>query len=332
VADHREQLRDVALTVPSSGEVGEPLGLPRVAADRATWRRILGDVAVVTVTPFSGDRLQAVDHAGMKTNLEHLIRGGVRLLVAGGNTGEFAALSETEVVETVRTHAEVARGRARVIAGIGYRLEQGVDLGRASIHAGADGLMVHYPIHPYVSEPGLLRYYESLAEALPGAPLIAYVRGPQLSSDGVRHLARIGSIVGVKLGVADPARFAQFVAASPDLAWVCGVAESWALPFWRAGAIGFTSGLANFAPERSLEVLEALKAGDVVGAETLIGRLLPIEALRAGRADGNNVAVVKAAMDLVGLVGGDLRPPLSGLDPVDHAELVRNLQNMELLR
>ena len=99
------------------------------------------------------------------------------------------------------------------------------------------------------------------------------------------------------MGQADPERFAGLVAAAPDLAWVCGVAEAWAVPFWAAGAIGFTSGIANVAPERSLEVLDALKADDVARAEVLVDRLRPIEQLRAGRGDANNVAVIKAAMD-----------------------------------
>jgi 4-hydroxy-tetrahydrodipicolinate synthase len=306
-------------------------GLPLVIADRQSWREILADVAVVTVTPFSGDRLQAVDHEGLERNLERLVRGGARLLVAGGNTGEFAALSEAEVVDVVRTHARVARGRARVIAGVGYRLDQAVQLGRASMEAGADGLMVHHPVHPYTSEPGLVRYYEALAEALPAIPLILYVRGPQLSAAGVRQLARVESIVGVKMGQPDPERFARFVAAAPDLAWVCGVAEAWAVPFWKAGAIGFTSGFANVAPERSLDVLDALRADDLAGAEDLIDRLRPIEHLRAGRGDANNVAAIKAAMDLVGLVGGGLRPPLSELEPGDRTELIHILKTMELL-
>ncbi len=298
--------------------------------DRRVWREILADVAVVTVTPFSGERLETVDHEGMTRNLERLVEGGVRLLVAGGNTGEFAALSGTEVIDTVRTHVQAARGRARVVAGVGYGLERAIDLGRAAMAAGADGVMVHHPIHPYASEPGLVRYYQALAAGLPGVPLILYVRGPQLSADGVRELARVESIVGVKMGVADPARFARLVEAAPDLAWVCGVAEAWAVPFWNGGAIGFTSGLANVAPERSLEVLGALKTADIARAETLVDRLLPIEALRARRADANNVAVIKAAMDLVGLVGGGSRPPLSELEPDDHAELARILESMEL--
>jgi 4-hydroxy-tetrahydrodipicolinate synthase len=316
---------------PGSGAETESAGgLPRVATDRAAWARILADVAVVTVTPFSGD-LRSVDHDGLDRNLERLIRGGVQVLVAGGNTGEFAALSADETVEIVGTHARVARGRARVIAGVGYRLEHAVELGRASIEAGADGLMVHHPIHPYASEAGLISYYAALADALPGVPLILYVRGPQLTPDGVRRLGAIESIVGVKMGQPDPERFAGFVGAAPELAWVCGVAEAWAVPFWRAGAIGFTSGLANLAPERSLEVLAALKAGDLSQAEALVDRLRPIEALRARRGDANNVAVIKAAMDLVGLAGGALRPPLSALEPADHAELIRILDQLERL-
>jgi 4-hydroxy-tetrahydrodipicolinate synthase len=316
---------------PGSGAETEPAGrLARVAADRAAWTRILADVSVVTVTPFSPD-LRSVDHHGLEHNLVRLIRGKVQVLVAGGNTGEFAALSQDEAVEIVRVHARVARGRARVIAGIGYRLDEAIELGRASIEAGADGLMVHHPIHPYASEAGLTGYYAAIADALPGVPLILYVRGPQLTADGVRRLAGIESIVGVKMGQPDPERFAAFVGAAPELAWVCGVAEAWAVPFWRGGAIGFTSGLANLAPERSLELLAALKAGDLAQADALVDRLRPIEALRARRGDANNVAVIKAAMDLVGLAGGGLRPPLSGLEPADHAELIRILDQLELL-
>jgi 4-hydroxy-tetrahydrodipicolinate synthase len=218
-----------------------------------------------------------------------------------------------------------------VIAGIGYGAERAVNLGRAAIAAGADGLMVHHPIHPYASEAGIVRYYESIAAGLPGLPLVLYVRGPQLTDEAVRRLDGVAEIVGVKMGQPDPARFAGFVAAAPDLAWVCGVAELWAVPFRRAGAIGFTSGLANAAPRRSLEVHEALQAADPERAAELVERLRPFEELRARHADANNIAVIKAALDLVGLAGGDLRPPLSALDADDRAELVRILESWEML-
>jgi 4-hydroxy-tetrahydrodipicolinate synthase len=310
---------------------GPPIAPSGSAVDRTAWREILADVAVVTVTPFRGDRLELIDHDGMARNIQHLLRGGVRLVVAGGNTGEFAALSPTEVVETVRTHVRAATGRARVLAGVGYRLERTIELGRASMQAGAHGLMIHHPIHPYAGEAGLVAYYESIAAALPGVPLVLYVRGPQLTPDGVRRLSAVDSIVGVKMGQPDPARFAALTAAAPEMAWVCGVAEAWAVPFWAEGAIGFTSGLANIAPKRSMDVLAALKAGELRRADALIDRLRPFEELRAGHGDANNVAVIKAALDRIGLAGGELRPPLSRLDAADAASLERILSEIGVI-
>ncbi|MFL5754898.1 MAG: dihydrodipicolinate synthase family protein, partial [Chloroflexota bacterium] len=302
-----------------------------VTTDRGRWREILTDVAVVTVTPFSGPQLGSVDHDGLARNIRRLVGAGIRLLVAGGNTGEFAALAPSEVVDVVRTHVRVARGRARVLAGIGYRLEEAAELGRRAMDAGAEGLLVHQPIHPYASERGLIRYYELLGDALPGVPLTLYVRGSQLSAEGAREVSRIDSVVGVKVGVADVERFERLVDAAPELAWVCGVAETWAVPFHERGAVGFTSGVANVLPERSLAVFDALRAGDVARASALVDELRPIEDLRAAHDGANNVAAIKAAMDRVGLVGGDLRPPLSSLDADDATRLAEVLRAMEVL-
>lgn len=301
------------------------------SVDRAAWRTILADVAVVTVTPFTGRAQARVDNDGLTRNLEHLLRAGVRLLVAGGNTGEFAALSDDEVPQVVRSHVRAALGRARVIAGVGYELRRTVALGRAAIEEGADGLMVHQPIHPYAGEAGLLDYYQALAGALPDVPLTLYVRGPQLTLDGARRLAGLPSVVGVKMGVPDPERFGRLVEAAPDLAWVCGVAEAWAVPFFQRGAIGFTSGVANLVPDRSLAVFDALGAGDVARAIDQVERLRPIEDLRARHDGANNVAVIKGAMDLVGLSGGPLRPPLAGLSMADLAELTGILRGLGLV-
>jgi len=266
----------------------------------------------------------------MARNLAYLLDSGVRLLVAGGNTGEFAALAPDEVMAVVRTHVRAARGRARVIAGIGYRLEEAVALGRACIEAGADALMVHHPIHPYAGQSGVLAYYEAIAAGLPGVPLILYVRGPQLAPEGVRRLAAVDSVVGVKMGQADVERFAAFVDTAPEIAWVCGLAETWAVPFRRAGAIGFTSGLANVAPRLSLDLHAALQAGDETAALAIVDRVRPFEALRASRADTANVAAVKAALDLAGLAGGPSRPPLGPLEPDEHGRLIGILRDMEV--
>jgi 4-hydroxy-tetrahydrodipicolinate synthase len=307
-----------------------PTAIRTPASDRRAWAAVLADVAVVTVTPFVGAEARDVDHDGLARNLAHLLDNGVRLVVAGGNTGEFAALAPDELVAVVRTHVRAATGRARVIAGIGYRLDEAIALGRACAEAGADALMVHHPIHPYSGESGLIAYYEAIAAALPGVPLVLYVRGPQLTPEGIRRLAATDSIVGLKMGQPDVDRFAAFVEAAPELGWVCGLAETWAVPFHLAGAIGFTSGLANVAPRLSLDLHAALQAGDEAAALAIVDRVRPFEALRASRADAANVAAVKAALDLVGLVGGASRAPLGPLAADEHDRLVEILRDMEV--
>jgi 4-hydroxy-tetrahydrodipicolinate synthase len=147
------------------------------------------------------------------------------------------------------------------------------------------------------------------------------VRGALLT-EGVLETARAaGELVGVKFAIPDLAAFARLAAVEPDLAWICGLAEGWAPYFWQAGARGFTSGLACAAPARSLELLEALRAGARETILRLWHELLPFEQLRDRHARANDVAVVKAALDRIGLAGGAVRPPLSPLSDADAAEL-----------
>ncbi len=94
-----------------------------------------------------------------------------------------------------------------------------------------------------------------------------------------------------------------------DLAWVCGLAENWAPPLYAAGARGFTSGLINVVPERSVAIHAALERGDYAAARTMIGQILPFETLRAQENNGANVTVVKAALQLQGMDCGATRPP-----------------------
>ncbi len=75
------------------------------------------------------------------------------------------------------------------------------------------------------------------------------------------------------------------------------------------------------APARSLELLDALRTGASGTVLRLWHELLRFEQLRERHARANDVAVVKAALDRIGLSGGAVRPPLSPLSNEDAAEL-----------
>src|SRR5204862_110876 len=81
---------------------------------RVEWLR---GCATALVTPFASG--SEVDEAGVRALVERQIAGGVKLLVPCGTTGEAMTLTPEEHMHVVRLTVDVARGRARVIAGIG---------------------------------------------------------------------------------------------------------------------------------------------------------------------------------------------------------------------
>lgn len=269
------------------------------------------------VTPFAA---RGIDLDGVARNARHLSDGGVRVVVCGGNTGEFYALSPEELGAVVEaTVASVAPGTL-VVAGTGHRVELAVRIGREALEAGAGAVMVHYPVNPGLGEVGLAEYYAAVIAGVAG-PVVLYVRGPLLTARVLEAARGAGELVGVKYALADPAAFARLAAAAPELAWTCGLAERWAPIFWHAGGRGFTSGLACVVPDRALALRDSLRAGDTEQTGRIWRELVPFEELRDRHDRANDVAAVKAALDRIGLVGGAVRPPLSPLSAEDSAEL-----------
>lgn len=74
---------------------------------------------LILPTPFSADGAR-VEHAVLAAHVERLVvDAGVRVVVSGGNTGEYHALSPAERLATLRTTVAAAAGRAIVVAGVG---------------------------------------------------------------------------------------------------------------------------------------------------------------------------------------------------------------------
>lgn len=263
-------------------------------------------------TPFTSD-LSQVDRGGFEANLEFLVESGVGLIYPAGNTGEVMSLSPDEWTTVVETAVAVAGSRAKVLAGIGHEYPVARDLARRAAEIGVDGLLLMPRSQPYVSSAGLVAYWRSILDEA-GLPGVAYVRGLPNEAE-LLDLVSEDRVVACKYADKDVSRFASVVGANTaEVVWTCGLAERYAPYYQGAGAVGFTSGLANFAPDIALEMHAALAAGDLDKANQVRGECLPFEEIRARGGDAFNVSAVKHAMDLVGLAGGGVRPPLVDLD------------------
>ncbi|MFE0102512.1 dihydrodipicolinate synthase family protein [Streptomyces sp. NPDC059009] len=289
-------------------------------------RAALADVVAIPVTPFAADG--TIDREAHAALLHRLLDGGVRTLTPNGNTGEFYALSPEERDENVELTLQQVRGRVRgsttVLVGIGHDVPTAVAAARHARDAGADMVMVHQPVHPYVSQAGWVDYHRAVAEAVPELGVVPYLRDPLLPGARLAELAgHCPNVIGVKYAVPDAARFAGFArdAGLDRFVWVAGLAESYAPAYFSAGATGFTSGLVNVAPHLSLRMLEALRSGDHPAAMKVWERIRRFEELRAAHASADNVTVVKEALASLGLCRRDVRPPGKELPEERRAEV-----------
>ncbi|HET6359835.1 dihydrodipicolinate synthase family protein [Streptomyces sp.] len=287
-----------------------------------TLRTALADVVAIPVTPFAADG--SVDEKAQRAVLRRLLDAGVTTLTPNGNTGEFYALTPDERRRAVELTAEAAAGAATIVAGVGHEVPTAVAAALHARDAGAQLVMVHQPVHPYVSQDGWVDYHRAIADAVPGLGVVPYIRNPLLAGQALAELgAHCPNVVGVKYAVPDAARFAAFArdAGLDRFVWVAGLAELYAPSYWSAGATGFTSGLVNVAPAVSLAMRDALRDGRYADAMTVWERIRPFEELRAAHQSAHNVTVVKEALASLGLCRREVRPPSRTLPAQQRAEV-----------
>lgn len=280
----------------------------------------LATAVVIPVTPFAEDG--SVDVDCYRTLVTRLLDGGVTAVTPNGNTGEFYTLTPQERQLVLETCTAAAAGRAVVVAGVGFDVRTAAAEARAARDAGAHAIMIHQPVHPYLSPAGWVDYNAAVASAVPELGVLPYLKSRAITGAHIAELAdRAPNVVGLKYSVDDPVHFAavRADAGGDRLLWIAGLAEPYAPSYWQAGARGFTSGLANVAPGVALDLLAALRAGN--GVEEAWLRVRRFEELRARGGAADNVAVVKEALHQRGLCRRDVRPPGHVLGPDAAAEV-----------
>jgi 4-hydroxy-tetrahydrodipicolinate synthase len=268
----------------------------------------LTGISGILVTPFDQNDTIAPSH--LAPILDRALGAGLHMPVVNGNTGEFYALTTDEACTMAREVTALVDGRAPVLAGVGRGIRDAQQLAKASAEAGATALMIHQPPDPFVAPRGVVDYLNAINDASGGLPMMLYLRNDTIGTAAIADLCAVPNVRGVKWATPNPMKLAAAKAAcDPDIVWVGGLAEVWAPSFYAVGARGFTSGLINVWPERSVAIHKALEAGDYTGANRLIADMAPFEAIRAEELNGTNVTGVKAALQAIGVDCGPTRAP-----------------------
>lgn len=283
------------------------------------------------ITSFHDD--YSINMDGFRQNVEFMVKGGLHALVAAGGTGELFGLNISEIKQVIKNTVEVVAGRIPVIAGVGFNAAIGRELAQYAQEVGADGILILPPYYAHPDPNALVEYYRQIAEST-DLGVMPYSRdGALLTPDITAALAeQIPNMIAFKDGQADIRMFQRNRArVGKRFVWLAGVGDDLVIPYFASGAEGYTSSLAVFWPEGSLELLRLAQAGDFKALQQFHHeKVQPIYDLRYRRR-GYEVSVMKEAMNMLGMPAGPVRPPLANMSEYDLAHLRNVLVQIGLL-
>jgi len=282
----------------------------------------LSGCATALVTPFtaSGD----VDVDRLRALVEYQIGGGVRLLVPCGTTGESATMSDEEDQLVINTTVEVARGRAKVIAGTGSNsTAAGIQYSLTARELGADAVLSVAPYYNKPTQEGLYAHFRAIAESVSGMPVVIYnVPGrtsSNISAETTIRLARdVENIVAVKEASGNLSQIMEILRSRPKGFRVISGDDSFTLAIIALGGDGLISVASNEIPALMSQLVDLALAGDWNEARALHYRLLPL--LEANFIE-SSPGPVKAAMAMMGLIDENFRLPLVPIQEKSRAHL-----------
>ena len=293
-----------------------------------TLRNKLRGVIAFPVTPFKEDL--SLDLPALHQNLTHLLGYQISALVTAGGTGELYSLTLAEYARVIELTALAVEDRVPVIAGVGFGQRQAIEMAQTAEKAGADGILVFPPYYPNAEDDGLFEYYRTIGYATRLGMIIYSRDWTNFTPAMVERLTSIPTLIGWKDGHGDIRRLQAIMNhISERLHWIGGAGDDLVAAYYSTGIRTFTSSIATVAPLLSLKLHELGESGDTDALAELLDRcVIPLYALRARR-KGYEVSAMKAMMDMIGLNGGPVRPPLVNVKPDEEDELRAILTSWE---
>jgi 4-hydroxy-tetrahydrodipicolinate synthase len=283
-----------------------------------------GRMLTAMITPMTADGALDADGAARLAGylVDDMRNDG---LVISGTTGESPTTSNTEKDQLLRAVIDAVGDRATIVAGVGTNdTAHTIELARAAERAGADALLVVTPYYNKPPQNGLVAHFTAVADAT-GLPVMLYDipgrTGTPITTESLVRLAQHPRIVAVKDAKGDLGASSQ-VMLSTDLVYYSGE-DMLNLPMLALGAAGFVSVVGHVVGDRLHEMIDAHAAGRVDEALAIHRELLPVFIGVMTRTQG--VITTKAALRMLGLPGGPVRPPLADATPQQVEQLRTDL-------
>ena len=285
-------------------------------------------VGVAIITPFRDGKL---DVKRLQEQIDFQISSGVTFLVPVGTTGESPTLSHDEHDRVISEVIQAARGRCKVMAGTGSNCTaEALRLTRWAAKEGADASLQVAPYYNKPTQRGFYEHFKAIASEV-GIPHCVYnIPGrsaKNIEPETIAKLADISNITMVKEATGSLDQCSQILNTT-NLTVLSGD-DSLTLPMMSIGAQGVISVAGNIVPGDLLAMVKAALDGDFVLAAKWHHKLFPL--CRDMLSLATNPIPVKAAMMLLGRDTGELRLPMTALEPAELDVLRGTLERFGLM-
>ena len=288
--------------------------------------------ATALVTPFTSDG--AIDEAALTRLIEYQLSNGVRLLVPCGTTGESATMTEEEDQRVISRAIELARGRAKVIAGTGSNsTAAAIENSKIAQRMGADAVLVVAPFYNKPTQHGLYAHFRAVSEAV-DVPIVIYnVPGRtscNIAAETTLRLARdCENIVAVKEASGNLSQIMEILRERPDGFQVLSGDDAITFALIALGGDGLISVASNQAPELMSRMVDLALAGKWDEARELHYRLLPLMEINFIE---SSPGPVKAGLAMMNLIGANYRLPLVPIQESSRSRLQAVMTELGLLK
>lgn len=261
------------------------------------------------VTPFKNEK---IDYDALEKHIEFQIKEGIDGVIPMGTTGESPTISFEEHEEFIRRVVKIVNKRVKVIAGTGANsTSEAIWLTKGAEDAGVDAAL---SVNPYYNKPtqkGLVAHYEAIAKATK-LPVILYNipgrSGVNFLPESINELLqKVDNIAAMKEASGDITQMMRLVELCGDRITLLSGDDNLLLPLLSIGGKGVISVLSNIVPADVKRVITLFNEQKTEEAKAAFYKILPL--CRAMFLETNPIPV-KAAMEMIGFCGGDLRLPL----------------------
>ena len=269
-------------------------------------------LSVAIVTPFADGK---VDVDRLRAQVEFQVEAGTTCVCPTGTTGESPTLTHEEHEQVIAEVVQAAAGRIRVMAGTGSNsTAEALRLSRWAEQENADALLMVAPYYNKPTQTGFYEHYKAVAEAV-DLPICIYNipgrTGKNVEPETINRLAELENITMVKEATGSLDQASAIITGS-NLTVLSGD-DSLTLPLLSIGGEGVISVVGNVVPNDMITMTNSYLDGDVATAQQWHGRLFPLCRDMLGLS--TNPIPIKAAMHLLEMDSGEVRLPMTPLDP-----------------